>query len=82
MGLSRLGLSVNKKIGKAVKRNWVKRRLREAIKSVLVMGNNHYDIVLLARKPVIHSKYKDIVAALQNSIEKIINNEAVGNSLS
>ena len=82
MGVSRVGLSVSRKIGKAVKRNWVKRRLREAVKSVLVMDNNHYDVVLLARKPIIHSKYKDIVSVLQNSIEKIVYNEAISNSLS
>ncbi len=46
----RLGLTVTKKIGNAVVRNRVRRRLREAARAVFpVAGRAGYDYVLIAR---------------------------------
>ena len=45
---SRVGLSVSKRVGKAVLRNLVKRRLREAVRRV-DLGKG-WDILLIARK--------------------------------
>jgi ribonuclease P protein component len=47
---NRLGLSVSKKIGKAVTRNRVKRLLREAVRKVLRDTEQHYDVVIVAKK--------------------------------
>jgi len=49
----RFGISVSKKIGKAVTRNRVKRLIKEAINSFLKEYelNNHIDIIIIARTP-------------------------------
>ena len=50
MCVSRLGVSVGRRVGKAVIRNRVKRRLREVVKGVPI--SDGWDIVLIARKGV------------------------------
>ena len=45
---SRVGLSVSKRVGKAVVRNLVKRRLREAVRPLDLKEG--WDILLIARK--------------------------------
>ena len=45
--LNRFGFSVSKKVGKAVVRNKVKRRLREATRSMLVVQG--WDLLFIAR---------------------------------
>ncbi|MGV6800303.1 MAG: ribonuclease P protein component [bacterium] len=46
----RLGLTVTKKLGSAVRRNRIRRRLRAAAKSILPLhGQPNYDYVFIAR---------------------------------
>jgi len=61
--VSRFGLSVSKKVGIAVVRNKVKRRLREIIRhSQLKPG---LDIVIIARVPVSGTDYSSLERAVQ-----------------
>ncbi len=63
--LNRLGITCGKSIGKAVKRNRVKRLLREGYRLLedrLLVG---YDIVLVARTRAITSKQKHIIKDLE-----------------
>ena len=48
LGVSRYGFSVGRRVGKAVVRNKMKRRLREAARAANVQ--NGWDLVLVARK--------------------------------
>jgi len=65
----RLGLTVTKKIGNAVTRNRVRRRLREAAKSVLpVAGRPGHDYVLIARAGALGRSFED----LKRDIEKAL----------
>lgn len=48
-GSSRLGLSVSKKVGNAVVRNGVRRRLREVFKASHAVAGNGKDLVVSAR---------------------------------
>ena len=53
--LSRYGFSVSKRVGKAVKRNRVKRLLREFLRTMPLKSG--YDIVFVARTPAATADY-------------------------
>lgn len=56
---NRLGFSISTKVGNAVVRNKIRRRLREIIrlKENLKRG---YDLIIIARKPVVNLDYKGL----------------------
>lgn len=49
-GLTKLGLSVSRKVGKAVVRNRIKRRLREAFRLMQHELPGGYDVVVVVRR--------------------------------
>ena len=62
IGFSRVGFSVSKRVGKAVVRNRVKRRLKEIVrKQNLVQG---MDIVFTARVPAADVSYIELDRAV------------------
>jgi ribonuclease P protein component len=64
LGTSRFGFVVSKRIGGAVVRNRVKRRLREAVR--LVPVESGWDIVLIARRDTPASPYGDLCRAAED----------------
>ena len=60
---SRFGFSVSRRIGKAVVRNKIKRRLREATRLRMAQIRPGWDIVFIARKPIGQASYQEIDAA-------------------
>ena len=58
---SRYGIVTSKKtFGKAVNRNFVKRRIREAVLLNKEMINDGYDIIIIGRKPVMDAEFKQL----------------------
>ena len=74
--LSRYGFSVSKRVGKAVKRNKVKRRLREILRSAQVKAG--WDLVFIARPAASKADYASLdkgVKGLLSRAELLLNRE-------
>lgn len=65
IGLTRLGVSVSKRIGNSVVRNRVKRRLKEAFKKNIGKVKKGYDVVVSAKVPIRDADFWDIERELK-----------------
>lgn len=63
--LSRFGVTASKAVGSAVSRNRTKRRLRAAIHSYLPNIKAGWDIILIARRPLIDAEWSKICEVLK-----------------
>ncbi|MEF2073345.1 ribonuclease P protein component [Consotaella aegiceratis] len=70
-GAPRLGLTVTKKVGNAVERNRIKRRLREAVRlgagADMVVG---HDYVIVARRDVLHVPFGSLKQELERRLAR------------
>ena len=64
---------VQKKLGNAVKRNKIKRRLKSMMNQFLKMSkiNLNYSYLIIAKKEIINANYSDISDALFKNCKKI-----------
>lgn len=65
---NRFGVVTSKKIGKAVRRNRIKRQLRSIIRTNLDKLCGHNDVVLIARYNIVGSEYQ----ALEKDFLKVM----------
>jgi ribonuclease P protein component len=63
----RVGLTAGRVLGKAVERNRIKRRMREAVRLNLALLTRDVDVVLHPRRAVLTQEF----AGLQNEVSKI-----------
>ncbi|MCL2392109.1 MAG: ribonuclease P protein component [Oscillospiraceae bacterium] len=76
---NRLGITVSTKIGGAVQRNRVRRRLKEIYRINEKRLNVGYDVVIVARVKSRFSSYKELEASVLSLLKKLkifIENEA------
>jgi ribonuclease P protein component len=62
----RLGIIASRSVGNAVQRNRSKRRIREVVRPIIPTIQAGWDIILLARKPVVSAHNPEICLAINN----------------
>ena len=67
-GITRFGFSVAKRVGVAVVRNRVKRRLREATRRLATRSG--YDVVLIARPAAAGAPFAELEAAVRDAFSR------------
>ena len=68
---SRLGITTGVKLGKAVKRNFARRRIRALYRTNEEKFISGYDIVVVARTRVIFGKYADLERAFLRQMKQL-----------
>ncbi len=68
--VSRFGFVVSKRLGKAVQRNRIKRRLREITRLHLARIKSGFDVVVIARQPVRLASYAEMEQGLLRLLDK------------
>jgi ribonuclease P protein component len=76
LSYNRLGLSVSKKIGKAVIRNRIRRLLKEAMKKLFGDSSVSYDVVIVARKLSAEGKLDDFIRSIKRFLPKVFNEKS------
>ncbi len=71
LSVTRFGFSIGKRVGNAVTRNRIKRRLREALQINEI--EEGWDLVVIARKDSSSAHFRDIM----NSISKLLNRASI-----
>ena len=67
----RVGIVVSKKVGNAVVRNRVRRRLREALRALIDEGlRRTFDLVIIARPVAADATYWQLKGALRHALKK------------
>jgi ribonuclease P protein component len=68
--VTRFGLSTGRKLGGAVVRNRVRRRLREALRVMAPSLQPGWDVLIIARSPVIAADYDTLAGVLQSLLRR------------
>jgi ribonuclease P protein component len=71
-GTPRFGFTVSKKVGGAVERNRIKRRLRAAVRDIAgEHAHSDFDYVLIARRPALDAGYGALVSDLVRALARV-----------
>ena len=71
LGITRLGITTSRKIGKAVQRNRARRIIRQAYREVAAQLPVGYDIVLVARTRTVQAKSTQLAPVLAAHLKKL-----------
>ncbi len=71
LAYSRLGITVSTKVGKAVRRNRTRRRIREAYRIHEGQFLPGYDLVAVARVRAGHTRFREIERSLLQTADKL-----------
>lgn len=71
LGVARLGMSVSKKVGNAVTRNTVGRRIREVFRSTSPELLGHRDVVVSARPNAAKATHQELEKEFRRALDRI-----------
>ena len=69
-GNFRVGISVGKKLGNAVRRNRLRRQIRDCIGRVLGHHTAGYDLVFVARQELAGREFSEVLKAVTQAIQR------------
>lgn len=68
----RFGFTVSKQVGNAVERNRIKRRLKAAVRDVLLeRARRDFDYVVIARRPALDTAFASLVSDLVEALKRV-----------
>jgi len=67
---SRFGFTASRRVGNAVRRNRARRLLRESIRLRLPAIKPGWDVILIARPPIVHASFHQVDAACERLLRK------------
>ena len=71
LNYGRVGISVSKKVGKAVTRNRIKRQIRAVCDENINYSNSKHDIVIVVRATYLKHSFFEISNSLKDILERI-----------
>jgi ribonuclease P protein component len=69
-GTIRLGISISRRVGNAVRRNRIKRQMKEITREWIKDISSNEDIIVIVRKPVSNMNYLQIQSSLRHVLGK------------
>lgn len=69
-GNFRLGISASSKLGGAVVRNRIRRKIKEIVRLNAARLQNGYDIILIVRKPALQMSYRELEGSIMHVLRK------------
>lgn len=75
LGFGRVGLSVSKKLGKAIVRNKIKRQVRAICDGLIDYSNFTYDVVIVVRAPFLSYEFSQLFTKLSDVLGHIGKNK-------
>jgi ribonuclease P protein component len=70
-GCARIGFTVTKKVGTAVERNRVRRRLREVVKRSAALLRPGYDYVVVGRRNALQEPFDRMVVTFDKAVRRV-----------
>ena len=68
LAVTRFGFAIGKRLGGAVVRNSIRRRIREVLRRLDVVPG--YDVVVIGRQPILEASYGDLQAGLTQALHR------------